>query len=159
MESIVHVNREGEELTVIRKLFREYETELAADLCFQDFETELANPLTKYGYPDGILLLAYWKDQPAGCIALTPMKLAGYCEMKRLFVRPEYRKFGIGKILVNRIIEFARTKGYVFMRLDTFKKLQAAIRLYEVEGFYFIESYYHNPHPDVVYMEKRLGEV
>ena len=156
MERIDRVLREGEQLDVIRRLFREYEKELAADLCFQDFEAELAAPLKKYGSPDGILLLAYWNDQPAGCIALTSMKEAGYCEMKRLFVRPGYRKFGIGKKLVNLLIEFARSNKYAFMRLDTFKKLQAAIRLYQAEGFYFIESYYHNPYPDVVYMEKRL---
>ena len=158
MERIDRVISEGEQLNVIRKLFREYETELAADLYFQDFEAELADPLKKYGCPDGTLLLAYWIDQPAGCIALRSMKEVGYCEMKRLFVRPEYRKFGIGKTLVNLLIEFAQSNGYAFMRLDTFKKLQAAIRLYQAEGFYFIESYYPNPYPDVVYMEKRLLE-
>jgi ribosomal protein S18 acetylase RimI-like enzyme len=86
------------------------------------------------------------------------MKDSGYCEMKRLFVSPGYRTCGIGKRLVNLLIELARDQGYAFIRLDTFKKLKAAIRLYESVGFYFIESYYQNPYSEVVYMEKRLSE-
>ncbi|MBC7827507.1 MAG: GNAT family N-acetyltransferase [Chitinophagaceae bacterium] len=156
MQKIRRVEKESPELTIIRELFREYEKELGADLRFQNFGNELENPLKKYGSPNGVLFLCYWNDEPAGCIGLAPMEETGYCEMKRLFVRPVYRKYGIGKTLVYKLIEFATGKGYQFMRLDTFKKLAAAIRLYETLDFYYIESYYHNPYPDVVYMEKRL---
>lgn len=156
MERIEQVYKEGPELDIIRLLFREYEKELDADLCFQHFEGEVENPLKKYGSPGGTLFLAYWNNVPAGCIALTPMKEKGYCEMKRLYVRPPYRKYGIGKILVQYLLNFANKEVYHFMRLDTLKKLQPAIRLYETFGFYYIHSYYHNPLPDVVFMEKNL---
>jgi ribosomal protein S18 acetylase RimI-like enzyme len=156
MHRIIHVRSENSELIIIRELFREYEKELNTDLCFQGFPEELENPLKKYGPPKGALFLGYWNDEPAGCIALTAMQQRGYCEMKRLYVRPEYRRFGIGRILVNRLIETALSENYQFMRLDTFKKLQSAIRLYESFGFGFIEPYYSNPYTDVVYMEKAL---
>lgn len=159
MLSIKQVEKDSTEINIIRELFREYEKELDTDLCFQNFQDELGDPLKKYGSPKGTLLLAYWNNAPAGCIALTPMSQPGYCEMKRLYVRPNYRKYGIGRILTERLIEFATSKGYQFMRLDTFKKLQSAIRLYETLDFYYIESYYYNPYPEVVYMEKKLSEL
>ena len=92
MLRIKHIIEEGKELDVIRDLFREYEEELNEDICFQSFDEELKDPLKKYGLPDGDLMLAYWNDEVAGCIALTKMKDAGACEMKRLYVRPEFRK-------------------------------------------------------------------
>ena len=71
MLRIQHVIQEGSELDRIRELFREYEKELNEDICFQSFEAELNDPLKKYGLPDGDLVLAYWNDEVAGCIALT----------------------------------------------------------------------------------------
>jgi putative acetyltransferase len=159
MEQIIHVQKESSELNIIRELFREYEKELNADLCFQGFAEELENPLKKYGPPKGGLFLCYWNDEPAGCIALTAKEQPEYCEMKRLYVRPAYRRFGIGRILVNRLIEFALKENYQFMRLDTFERLQSAIRLYETFGFGYIEPYYDNPNKDVVYMEKKLKDL
>jgi ribosomal protein S18 acetylase RimI-like enzyme len=156
MQRNIEVKKEGPELDIIRQLFIEYEKELDADLCFQNFEEEVSNPLKKYSSPNGTLLLAYWNNEPTGCIALTPMEQKGYCEMKRLFVRPAYRKYGIGKGLVYLLMNKAKEAGYRTMRLDTLKKLQAAIRLYESFGFSYTEPYYHNPLPDVVFMEKKL---
>jgi len=156
MERIKQVQEEGPELNIIRDLFREYEKELDADLCFQHFEAEMKDPLKKYGGPGGIILLAYWHDEPAACIALTPLEEVGYGEMKRLYVRPAFRKYGIGKKLVEQLIAIAVTAGYRTMRLDTLKKLLPAIRLYESLGFYYIKFYYQNPLKDVVFMEKKL---
>lgn len=158
MLRINKISEEGTELNVIRKLLKEYEKELNADLAFQHFDDELKDPLKKYGIPGATLLLAYWNDEPAGCIALTSMKQEGACEMKRLFVRSAFRKYGIGKKLVTELLGAARTLGYEVMRLDTFKKLGPAILLYESFGFYYTEAYYDNPFPDVVYMEKKLSE-
>ena len=156
MVQLVQVMREGDELDTIRILFREYGTELGEDLCFQGFDAELGNPFKKYGPPAGALLLALWEGEPAGCIALTPMREAGACEMKRLYVRPGYRQHGIGRLLVDALLEEARRRNYTSMKLDTLQRLQAAIRLYEQYGFVHIAPYYDNPIGDVVYMEKRL---
>ena len=157
MIRIKQIQEEGTELHTIRELFREYEKELGEDLCFQQFEEELRDPLKKYGKPYGTLMLAYWNEEPAGCIAVTPMKQDGLCEMKRLYVRPAFRKYGIGRTLVAELLEVAGRLGYEVMRLDTFKKLKSAILLYESFGFHYIEAYYNNPFPEVVYMEKKLS--
>ncbi|TAL50690.1 MAG: GNAT family N-acetyltransferase [Chitinophagaceae bacterium] len=161
MLHVKHITEEGVELDIIRQLFRDYEKELDENLCFQSFEAELKEPLKKYGPPSGDLLLAYWENEPrnfqvAGCIALTKMNEEGACEMKRLYVKPGFRKNKIGKILVDELLHSAKEKGYATMRLDTLTKLQPAISLYENYGFRNISAYYHNPLPGVVYMEKEL---
>jgi ribosomal protein S18 acetylase RimI-like enzyme len=156
MVQLIHITTEGDELNTVRQLFREYETGLNENLCFQSFEAELKDPLKKYGAPGGVLLLALWKGEAAGCIALTPLKTPGDCEMKRLYVRDAYRKHGIGKTLVEALLSAATQRGYTCMKLDTLQRLQPAIRLYEQYGFVHTQPYYDNPIRDVVYMEKKL---
>jgi len=139
-----------------RRLFREYETWLGLDLCFQGFEEELQNLPGKYAMPEGSLLVAYVDHSPAGCIALRKLS-DGVCEMKRLFVRGDFRGSGIGLLLVERVIENARTARYRKMRLDTYPpKMGKAVKLYESHGFYPIPPYYQNPHGDVLFMELKL---
>ena len=156
MLRIKHIVEEGKELDIIRDLFREYEKELNEDICFQSFEEELRSPLKKYGLPDGDLMLAYWNDEVAGCIALTKMKDTGACEMKRLYVKPVFRKNKIGRILIEELLNSAKERNYGKMRLDTFLKLESAVYLYKQYGFENISAYYNNPLPGVVYMEKEL---
>ena len=156
MVQLIPVIQEGDDLNTIRQLFREYETELGEDLCFQSFEAELQNPLKKYGDPAGALFLAIWNEAAAGCIALTPLKEPGACEMKRLYVRAGYRGHGIARLLVETLLRAASQKGYTQMKLDTLQRLQPAIRLYEQYGFVHTPAYYANPLDDVVYMEKSL---
>lgn len=156
MLRIKHIDKEGPELDAIRDLFREYEKELDENICFQSFEDELKDPLKKYGPPSGDLILAYWDDEVAGCIALTNMKDEEACEMKRLYVRPGFRKNKIGKILIEDLLASAKQRNYRIMRLDTFEKLQPAVHLYYQYGFKNISAYYNNPLNGVVYMEKEL---
>jgi ribosomal protein S18 acetylase RimI-like enzyme len=156
MLQLLKITEEGSDLNEIRMLFKEYEQELDENLCFQSFERELSNPLYKYGPPKGILYLAKWNNEVAGCIALTPMKEEGICEMKRLYVRPACRKHKIGKTLVEQLLKDAVDSGYTKMKLDTLGKLQRAIQLYKDYGFKEITAYYNNPLSNVVYMEKEL---
>lgn len=143
-------------MDTVRKLFREYSEGLNENLCFQRFDDELQDPLKKYGEPKGCLLLAYFNDEPAGCIALQPLKQPGVCEMKRLYVRNRFRKRGIGDTLVKMLLEEAKEKGYEKMVLDTLERLEAAISLYAKHGFVNTSAYYENPLVGVVYMEKEL---
>jgi len=142
----------------IRTLFQEYEKELDENLCFQSFEAELKDPLKKYGSPKGILYIAEWNHEVAGCIALTDISttLSTVCEMKRLYVRPQFRKHKIGKAMVEQLMKDAEELGYKTMKLDTLQKLQPAITLYKQYGFTETTAYYENPLPGVVYMEKQL---
>ena len=145
-----------DDIAAARTLFREYEAWLGLDLCFQGFEDELRNLPGKYAIPDGRLLLAYEDDQLAGCIALRKLE-DNVCEMKRLFVRDEFRGQQIGVHLIERLIADAREIGYHKMRLDTFPpKMGKAVQLYESHGFSPIPPYYDNPHDGVLFMELAL---
>lgn len=143
----------AEEIEEARKLFREYEAWLNLDLCFQGFEEELANLPGKYARPEGRLFLAWADKKAAGCIALRKID-EGVCEMKRLFVREEFRSLGLGKKLIEKLIEEALIAGYRRMRLDTYPpKMGKAVRLYESKGFREISPYYHNPYGETLFME------
>ena len=139
-----------------RGIFREYEAWLGLDLCFQGFEEELKNLPGKYVMPSGRLLLAYSNGELAGCIALRSLG-DDTCEMKRLFVRENFRGLQIGRMLIERLIEDAKKIGYARMRLDTFPpKMGKAVQLYEAYGFHVIEPYYDNPNEGVLFMELAL---
>src|SRR5918998_3229325 len=102
----------------VRTLLQEYAASLGIDLCFQDFAEELARLPGAYSPPGGRLLLARWDQEPAGCVAFRPLQ-HDICEMKRLYVRPAYRGFGVGRALVERIIGDAGDAGYARIRLDS----------------------------------------
>ena len=139
-----------------RRLFREYEAWLDVDLCFQSFEEELNTLPGKYAQSSGRLFLAFENEKPAGCIALRKIE-DDICEMKRLYVRDDFRGTGLGKMLIERLIEEAKTIGYKIMRLDTLPdKMPQAIKLYQSYGFQKIEPYYENPHKETLFMEKLL---
>src|ERR1700721_4604915 len=107
-----------EHIEEARALFVEYGASLGFSLCFQSFDDELKNLPGAYGPPGGRLLLAQRGDHAAGCIALRPLE-TDICEMKRLYWRPGARCFGVGRMLVEHLIEEAHATGYKRMRLDT----------------------------------------
>jgi carbonic anhydrase len=139
-----------------RALFKEYEAGLGISLCFQNFDQELANLPGDYAPPRGRLLLAREYDQVMGCIALRPLGPTT-CEMKRLFVRSEYRDRGVGRVLVEAIIEEARKIGYTHMRLDTIAdRMDRAVALYKSIGFVEIPPYRDNPVDSATFLELDL---
>ncbi len=158
MLTLHEVKEEGKELDIIRELFTEYEAELKENICFQSFSEELTNPLKKYAAP-GAVFIAYWKEEPAGCIALLALADKTSCEMKRLYVRPGYRQHGIGRRLVERVLWEGKERNFASMKLDTLQRLQPAIHLYRQYGFNDITTVHQNPSSnlDVVYMEKTFN--
>ncbi|HWW01694.1 MAG TPA: GNAT family N-acetyltransferase [Candidatus Acidoferrum sp.] len=138
-------------LETIRELFREYADSIDIDLCFQGFADEMAGLPGKYAPPAGRLLLALAGDQVAGCVALRPLDKE-VCEMKRLYVRPAFRRRGAGRLLVRATIGAANTVGYRRMRLDSLATMKEAIALYESMGFRHTRPYCENPSPHAVFM-------
>lgn len=153
--TLEHITQAGEELEIAKQLFADYQLELDENLCFQDFEKELENPLHKYGEPKGALIVAKLANEYVGCIALQDIQ-DGSCEMKRLYVKPNYRSYKIGHALVAAILDRAKALGYTTMKLDTLDRLVPALQLYKKFGFIETTAYYENPLPTVVYMEKEL---
>lgn len=146
------------EISEARRLFEEYAAWLAIDLCFQNFEKELRELPGAYARPRGRLILALDGEEVAGCIALRELD-EHVCEMKRLFVRPQFQGRGIGRILTERIIAEARQMGYRRMRLDTLpSKMERAVGVYRALGFEETAPYYANPTTGTLYMQLKLSE-
>ena len=145
-----------DQIEEIRRLFREYEQWLGLDLCFQNFEQELRDLPGKYAAPTGRLFLFLVENKSAGCIALRKLDNE-ICEMKRLFVREEFRGLNLGRKLIERLIKEAKEIGYEKMRLDTLpEKMPRAVKLYESYGFRQIAPYYDNPYGETLFMELLL---
>ena len=146
----------------VKSLFSEYtsmlienESDFKDYLKIQNYDDELENLQLKYGLPDGRIYLVYCDEILAGCIALRKID-DNNCEMKRLYVKPDFRGQHMGKVLVDRIIEDAKEIGYKHMLLDTFPFLKTAIQIYENCGFYEIPSYNNSPMDGLVYMKLDL---
>jgi putative acetyltransferase len=143
----------SEQIAHARELFLEYAQSLGFSLCFQSFDQELARLPGDYAPPDGRLLLAEYEGQLAGCVALHKLE-PGICEMKRLYLRPQFRGKGLGRALADAIIAEARSSGYQRMRLDTIEPIMKdAVAMYRQFGFQEIAPYRPNPIAGAKYME------
>lgn len=142
-----------------REIFREYARSLPIDLCFQNFEAELAELPGEYVAPQGQLLLALVDGSVAACGAMRSLRDVDYanaCEMKRLYVRPPFRRFGLGRMLAQSLLDEARRAGYSAMLLDTLDDMEAARGLYATLGFEEIPPYYFNPIAGAHYLKAQL---
>ena len=146
----------------ILSLFTEYTRMLVSHdpsfqiyLDIQHYEDEIRDLEAKYGRPEGLLYLALWEGEAAGCIALRKLD-EQRCEMKRLYVRPAFRGHRIGDALVDRIIQDAKAIGYRYMLLDTLPFLESAIHMYRKRGFYEIHCYNDSPVETTIFMQYDL---
>jgi GNAT superfamily N-acetyltransferase len=146
---------DAEGIAAVREMFEEYQRELGVDLCFQSFQEELETLPGKYGPPSGVLYLGFQDGELAACGALRPLE-AGVSEVKRVYVRPAFRRMGIARALSERLVADAVTLGYEVVKLDTLERLTGALAMYRSLGFTEIPAYNFNPEPDIVYMQKRL---
>lgn len=146
-------------LAATRQIFTEYAKQLEVDLCFQHFEAELVNLPGEYGKSGGALLLALVDGEVAGCCGLRALDSVNYpnaAEMKRLFVRKAFRRFGLGRQLAEAVLDAARMAGYHSVLLDTLDDMESARALYAELGFEDIPPYYHNPVPGAHYLKVDL---
>lgn len=143
------------DIEAIRALLRAYETQAGLDLGFQGFDAELANLPGDYAPPRGCLLCAQADGRLVGCIAFRPLD-DQRCEMKRLYVRPEFRHCAIGAALVEAILDRARGAGFATMLLDTAPGMESAQAVYARFGFRDVAPYNDNPIPGVRFMAATL---
>ena len=147
-------------LEATRAIFRDYAQSLDVDLCFQNFDAELAALPGEYAPTQGALLLALVGGEVAGCGALRRLSNVDYanaCEMRRLYVRPSFRQFGLGRLLAQALMDRGRQAGYSVMLLDTLDEMEAARGLYASLGFENIPPYYFNPIAGAHYLKAELG--
>mgnify|MGYP005752343779 FL=1 len=144
-----------EKLEEIKMLFQEYTSSLGFDLSFQNYEQEYRSLPGKYAPPKGRLYLLVCEGIAAGCVALKPLE-ENICEMKRLYIKKEYRKHHFGEELAKKVIEDAKAIGYEKMYLDTMSFMKSAIGLYQKLGFEAVEPYYENPMEGVLYFQLPL---
>ncbi len=149
----------AEALDATRGIFMEYASQLGIDLGFQNFDAELVDLPGEYSTPRGALLLVLVDGELAGCCAMRPLDALDYpnaCEMKRLYVRKAFRRFGIGRQLAQAMLEAAQVAGYHHLVLDTLSDMESARALYEDLGFQSIPPYYHNPIAGAHYLKVDL---
>ena len=148
--------RDPNAIAAVRELFEEYQHHLGISLDFQGFQDELRALPGAYAAPRGLLLLAHADGNLGGCVALRPWS-ADEAEIKRLYVRPAWRGSGLGKALVEAVIERARRQGYRGLRLDTLASMAPAMRLYERLGFLETAPYHAATLPGMRFFRKPLG--
>lgn len=148
------------EVPLARELFLEYADWLDMDLCFQGFDAELAGLPGGYALPDGNLWFARVDGAVAGIVGLRPFgaegRARGACEMKRLWVRPDYRGLGLGRRLAEQALDAAVALGYRRLCLDTLERMTEARALYARLGFRDCTDQVQDPHPELIYMERDL---
>ena len=155
---------EPSDMPEVARLFGDYarwfEATFRHTLCFQDFDAELQNLPGAYAPPGGTIWLAHGVEtgtgSAIGVIAVKPLGDPGVCEMKRLWVDPGWQGTGLGCHLAMLSIDWARRRGYRTMKLDTLKRMTAAVALYRSLGFQEIVPYVANPLDDVVYLGLNL---
>jgi len=148
-----------EEIALTREIFAEYAEQLGVDLQFQNFAAELADLPGDYCSPRGSLLLAWVDGELAGCCALRQIDSVDYpnaAEMRRLYVRKAFRRFGLGRQLAEAVLDAARAAGYHSVLLDTLDDMESARALYTELGFEEIPPYYHNPLSGAHYLKVDL---
>ncbi|MEA4870062.1 MAG: GNAT family N-acetyltransferase [Christensenella sp.] len=139
----------------VSALFEEYAASIDVDLNYQNFSGELSGLPGKYAKPDGGLYLALVDDFPAGCAAMRRLD-STRAEMKRLFVRPDYRNLHLGRMLAERIIQDAAAAEYRFLVLDTLSTMDRAKSLYRALGFVEIAPYYSSPVAETTFLSLSL---
>ena len=144
----------ADDLDNVRRLFDEYWHSFGFTPCFQGFDKELANLPGKYAPTEGRLGLAFVGEAPAGCVALRRID-AERCEMKRLYVRSEFRGRGAGQALLEWVTNEARRAGYQEMVCDTMPVMKQALEMYERAGFRRTAPYVGDATPGAIYL--RLG--
>jgi GNAT superfamily N-acetyltransferase len=144
-----------EDFSAAKVLILEYVKWLGIDLSFQNFDHEFNTISETYGPPNGGLCIVFRNDRPVGVAGIKRFNETE-CEVKRMYVQPESRGLGIGKLMITRCIEIAKRLKYETIKLDTADFMKSAIKLYTDSGFIEIPAYRHNPYEEARFFELHL---
>jgi putative acetyltransferase len=145
----------AEDVAMVRELWREYWGSFGLPLDFQGFGEELEGLPGVYGADGGVLLLAMHNHEPAGTIALRRLdRMSG--EVKRLYLRPGFRGQGLGRRLLEAVMERARAVSYDCLYADTLPIMMEALSLYQRAGFERVEAYSNAPTAGAIYLKLKL---
>jgi len=152
----IRVAESPEEIALVRQLWREYWDSFSLPMDFQGFGDELEGLPGSYAADGGVLLLARYEGEPAGTIAMRRLdRTSG--ELKRLYLRPGFRGHGLGRRLLEAVIERASTTvQYDCLYADTLPSMTEALALYQRVGFQRVEPYSNTPTPDAIYLRLKL---
>jgi putative acetyltransferase len=138
-------------------LFNAYADSLNFNLSFQNFNDELTMLPLMYGAPTGALLLVESENSYVGVAGLRRIENDQTCEIKRMYIDPLHRGNGIGRLLLESLIDVAKNMRYQTIKLDTLApQMPTALHLYHSFGFTKTEPYNFNPYDGVVYLERKL---
>ena len=167
MTQIIIANQE-EHAHAIRELFWEYlqwanrkvQENFGVSFDIAAMLEDDMNTLNKFMPPQGRLLLGYVDDQVMGIACLKALR-DNIGEIKRMYVRSEARHRGVGRALLNQILEEARQIGYERVYLDSARFMTEAHQLYRSNGFREIEAYEGSEIPkefqkNWIFMEREL---
>lgn len=111
-----------------------------------------------YGPPSGSLFLLYVDHEIAGCGGIRHFD--NHCaELKRMYIKPEWRGNGFGQQLLDAAIKAAKELGYRSIRLDTLPTMTAAIELYRKNGFDILPLSHEGDLAGTIYMLLKLEVV
>jgi GNAT superfamily N-acetyltransferase len=146
------------DILAVRELWREYWTSFGLADDFQGFRQELEGLPGVYGQPGGVLLVAWSGEQPLGTIALRRLTTTS-SEVKRLYLRPQSRGLGLGRRLLEQVIERAAGAGCHQLYADTLPSMKEALSLYQRVGFAVVEPYSITPTPGAIYLRLNLVSI
>ena len=154
----INTAKNTEEFSEAKKLILEYVEWLGIDLCFQNFDYEINHLQEMYSEPNGGLVLATIDNKVIGVAGIRKFENKD-CELKRMYVKEEYRGTGIGRKILEYAIELAKKLNYDKIKLDTHESMKPAIKLYMEYGFKEIQQYRYNPVESVRFFELNLNEI
>ena len=139
----------------VRQLILAHAAERSTTPGVEQVRADAARLPGPYIPPRGGIWVAVANHVPVGCVALRPQP-GGVGEVKRMFVDPGWRGRGVGRALMERLVDAARQRGYRVLRLGTLQEMQAAQALYRSLGFVPCDQYRQDEHIDNCFFELDL---
>jgi carbonic anhydrase len=152
---VIKIAKTAKDFLTGKDLILEYAGWLKMDLCFQNFDYEINNLKEMYSVPNGGLILASINNKTIGVAGIRKFQ-DNVCELKRMYVKEDFRNSGIGRLILEYAIKSARKLGYDKIKLDTDASMKAAIKIYLDYGFVEIPEYRYNPSESAKYFELEL---